>query len=82
MIELIKGINIKEIPKNKNPKKVVSIVEKMLNFDELQKGKGLKLLTPKQTPQRLPIALAQVKAGSTFESLLNEICRIFFVLGK
>ena len=28
------------------------------------KGKGLKILTPKQIHQRLPIALAQVKAGN------------------
>ena len=28
------------------------------------KGKGLKILTPKQMLQRLPIALAQVKAGN------------------
>ena len=37
------------------------------------KGKGLKILTPKQMLQRLPIALAQVEAGSNSESLLNEI---------
>ena len=37
------------------------------------KGTGLKILTPKQMLQRLPIALAQVKAGNTSESLLNEI---------
>ena len=36
-------------------------------------GKGLKILTPKQMLQRLPIALAQVKAGNNSESLLNEI---------
>ena len=34
-------------------------------------GKGLKVLTPKQMLQRLPIALAQVKAGNNLESLLN-----------
>ena len=34
---------------------------------------GLKILTPKQMLQRLPIALAQVKAGNNSESLLNEI---------
>ena len=28
-------------------------------------GEGLKILTPKQILQRLPIALAQVKAGNT-----------------
>ena len=37
------------------------------------KGKGLKILTPKQMLQRLPIALAQVKAGNDSEILLNEI---------
>ena len=35
------------------------------------KGKGLKILTPKQMLQRLPIALAQVKAGNNSENLLN-----------
>ena len=37
------------------------------------KGKGLKIPTPKQMLQRLPIALAQVKAGNNSESLVNEI---------
>ena len=30
--------------------------------------------------QTLPIALAQVKAGNTFESLLNEIRQIMYSL--
>ena len=34
-------------------------------------GKGLKILTPKQMLQRLPIALAQVKASNNSESLLT-----------
>ena len=38
-----------------------------------QKGKGLKILTPKKILQRLPIALTQVKAGNNSESLLSEI---------
>ena len=33
--------------------------------------KKLKILTPKQMLQRLPVALAQVKAGNDSESLLN-----------
>ena len=37
------------------------------------KGTGLKILSPKQMLQRLPIALAQVKASNNSESLLNEI---------
>ena len=36
-----------------------------------QEGKGLKILTPNQMLKRLPIALAQVKAGNNSESLLN-----------
>ena len=35
------------------------------------KGKGLKILTPKQMLQRLPIALAQVKAGNNSENQTN-----------
>ena len=48
------------------------------------KGKGLKILTPKQMLQRLPIALAQVKTGENSESLLNEINQIlvFITHGK
>ena len=34
--------------------------------------KGLKILTPKQILQRLPIALSQVKAGNTSENLLTK----------
>ena len=43
-------------------------------------GIGLKILSPKQMLQRLPIALAQVKAGNNSESLLNEIRQIFYFL--
>ena len=44
------------------------------------KGKGLKILTPKQMLQRLPIALAQVKASNNSENLLNEIRQIVYSL--
>ena len=40
----------------------------------------LKILTPKQMLQRLPIALAQVKAGNNSENLLNEIRQIIYSL--
>ena len=40
----------------------------------------LKILTPKQMPQRLPIAIAQVKAGNYSENLLNEIKPIVYSL--
>ena len=41
-------------------------------------GKRLKILTPKQMLQRLPIAPAQVKAGNTSKNLLNEIRQIIY----
>ena len=45
-----------------------------------QYGKGLKILTPNKMLKRLPIALAQVKAGNNSESLLNEIRQIVYSL--
>ena len=43
-------------------------------------GTGLKILTPKQMLQRLPIAVAQVKEGNNSESLLSEIRQIGYSL--
>ena len=103
MTELKKDINRKKIPGNENPEKIIHIVEKILNFNNQQKGKGcsrmlasrpsdlarvakvsdhsnLKILSPKQMLQRLPIALAQVKAGNTSEKLLNKIRQIIYSL--
>ena len=54
-----------------------------VNYDARKnetKGKGLKILTPKQMLQRLPIPLAQVKAGNNSESLLNQIRQIVYSL--
>ena len=41
-------------------------------------GKELRISTPKQMLQRLPIALAQVKAGNNSENLLKEIREIAY----
>ena len=46
------------------------------NIYELKQGTGLKILTPKEMLQILPIALAQVKAGNNSKSLLNEIRQV------
>ena len=80
MIDLRNYINRKEILENENPEKVVDIVEKILNLNKQQSGKGLRLdlakhikkLNPTQMLQRLPRALAQAKAGNSSENLLNE----------
>ena len=41
--------------------------------EEKQIGTGLKILTPKQMLQRLPVALAQVKAGNISENLVDQV---------
>ena len=43
-------------------------------------GEGLKMLTPKQMLQGLPIALAQVTAGNISDNVLNEIRQIIYPL--
>ena len=43
-------------------------------------GRGLKILTPKQMFQRLPIALTYVKTGKNSENLLNEIRKTVYSL--
>ena len=45
-----------------------------------QEGTGLKILTSNQMLKRLPIALAQIKAGNNSEILLNEIRQIVYYL--
>ena len=47
--KLMEDINIKEIPENENPKKVADIVKKILNFNEQQKGRELKILIPNKS---------------------------------
>ena len=68
-------------------KKVLNAFESKI-FSIKSKGSGLlntdhsklKILTPKQMVQRLPIALSQVKAGNNSENLLNEIRQIVYSL--
>ena len=45
-----------------------------------QKGKGLKILTPKQMITKLPILLAQSKAGNNSQKLKNDIRQIVYSL--
>ena len=45
-----------------------------------QKGLGLKILTPNQVLSRLPISLAQLKAGNNSEKLKNEIRQLLYSL--
>ena len=45
-----------------------------------EEGQGLKILTPNQRLSRLPISLAQLKAGNNSEKLKNEIRKLLYSL--
>ena len=64
--------------KNQKPDKIAEIVEKILKTK--QRRKGLKILTPNQMLSKLPISLAQVKAGNNSEKLKNEIRQLLYSL--
>ena len=74
---------IKEIPKEERktekPDKIVKAVEEILKFNkQYQEGQGIKMLTPNQILSRLPISLAQLKAGNNSEKRKNEIRQLLY----
>ena len=77
---------IENVPENKTfnieeNKKIINIAESILYFNQQnQAEKGLKILTPKQMLSRLPIILAQLKAGNNSEKLKNEIRQLLYSL--
>ena len=78
--EKIKKMSKAEIDIEK-PDKIVEIVEKIRKFNEQNKqGQGIKILTPNQMLNRLPIALAQLQAGSNSNKLQNEIRQLLYSL--
>ena len=58
----------------------INVAEKILRFDRQKQGQGLKILTPNQMLSRLPITLAQLKAGNNSEKLKNEIRQLLHSL--
>ena len=52
----------------------------MLALHPLGLATRLKMLTPKQMLQRLPIVFAQLKIGNLSENLLNEIRQVVYFL--
>ena len=74
------------MPKNdklkiKENEKIIDIAERTLELNsENQLGKGLKILTPNQMLSRLPIFLAQLKAGYNSEKFKNEIRQLLYSL--
>ena len=73
----------KEKIKNKKLNKILGTVNVILEFNKAiqkQRGLGLKILTPNQMLNRLPIILAQLKAGNNSEKRKNKIKQILYSL--
>ena len=70
--------------KNKKPNQILEIVNEIFYFNKdiqkQQEGLGLKILIPNQMLSRLPITLAQLKAGNNSEKLKNEIRQLLYSL--
>ena len=64
---------------NEKPDKILKIAKEILKFNkQKQLGQGLKILTPDQMLNRLPITLAQLKAANNSKKLKNEISCILY----
>ena len=59
---------------------IIQVSKESQEGEGVNEGERIKILTPNQMLKRLPIALAQVKAGNNSESLLNEIRQIVYSL--
>ena len=65
----------------KKKQDIINIVKRILYFNQLeQRASGLKILIPNQMLSRLPITLAQLKAGNNSEKLKNEIRQLLYSL--
>ena len=77
----IKEMSKEEI-ENEKPYNIVKVVKMILDFNKIeqQEGQGIKILTPNQMLNRLPIALAQLQAGNNSDKLKNEIKQLLYSL--
>ena len=66
--------------KTEKPDKILEIIKEILDFNKIiwKQDSGLKILTPNQMLCRLPISLAQLKAGNNSEKPKNEIRQILY----
>ena len=81
MKEAIKNVPKDKVSRVEKNKKIIDIVERILELNgKNQSGLSLKILTPNQMLSRLPITLAQLKAGNNSEKLKNEIRQLLYSL--
>ena len=72
--------NLKNEVKSDELKDIVKELERAIFGKEELPGSGLKLLTNKQTLNRLSILLAQIQAGNNLNKLKNEARQILYSL--
>ena len=79
--EEIKKMSKEEI-ENERKDDIVNNVEIILDFNKQnqRKGQGLKIQTPNQMLNRLPIVLAQLQVGNNSNKLKNEIGQLLHSL--
>ena len=81
MKKIVKNVPKDEVSKVKENEKIIDIVERILELNsKKKKGSGLKILTPNQMLSRLPITLAQLKAGNNSGKLKIEIRQSLYSL--
>ena len=79
-LDILKNIVEKVLDANKLLDMPELETEKFPEQRRNQQGQGLKIFTPKQKIIRLPVLLAQLKAGNNSEKLKNEIRQIVYSL--
>ena len=71
---------LRSTPPRQKLLEIFNYLRKMFNGptgeESASRGEGLNILTPNQMLSRLPISLAQLKAGNNSEKLKNEIRQI------
>ena len=89
MVHLIIGLgkldtDIKNLSKDEVENKILDYLKDLVDDEKAaqgqQEGQGLKILTPQQMIPRLPILLAQLKAGNNSQKLKNEIRQLLYSL--
>ena len=77
---IVKNVPRDEVSTVEENEKIIDIAERILELNNEKNRFRLKILTPSQMLSRLPITLAQLKAGNNSEKLKNEIRQLLYSL--
>ena len=78
---IVKNVSEDHKLKTKENENIINVIETILELNNKnQLGEGLKILTLDQMLSRLPITLAQLKAGNNSEKLINNIRQLLYSL--